>query len=61
MYVSWNNFADGGSLRVRYSTDNGRTWTNERQLAPASPFIRDVQITGDSATGTVYVAGMNEG
>jgi hypothetical protein len=61
MYVSWNNFADGGSLRVRFSTDNGLTWTNERQLAPASPFIRDVQITGDSANGTVYVAGMNEG
>jgi hypothetical protein len=60
MYVSWNNFADGGSLRVRFSTDNGGTWT-ERQLAPANPFIRDVQITGDSATGTVYVAGMNEG
>ena len=60
MYVSWNNFADGGSLRVRFSTDNGLTWNNERQLAPASPFIRDVQITGDLATGTVYVAGMNE-
>ena len=58
MYVSWNNFTDGGSLRVRYSTDNGTTWTNERQLAP--PFIRDTQITGDS-NGTVYVAGMNEG
>jgi len=60
MYVSWNNFADGGSLRVRFSTDNGLSWTNERQLAPPSPFIRDVQITGDSATGTVYVAGMDE-
>src|SRR6185312_10310542 len=59
MYVSWNNFADGGSLRVRFSTDNGGTWS-ERQLAPASPFIRDVQITGDLATGTVYLAGMNE-
>lgn len=59
MYVSWNNFSDGGSLKVRYSTDNGATWNNERQLAP--PFIRDVQITGDSATGTVYVAGMSEG
>jgi hypothetical protein len=59
MYVSWNNFADGGSLRVRFSTNNGVTWT-ERQLASASPFIRDVQITGDLATGTVYVAGMNE-
>ena len=60
-YVSWNNFADGGSLRVRYSTDNGLTWTNERQLAPASPFTRNVQITGDlGTTGHVYVAGMNE-
>ena len=61
MYVSWNDFADGGSLRVLFSTDNGLTWTNERQLAPASPFIRDVQITGDFATGDVYVAGMDEG
>ena len=60
MYVSWNNFADGGSLRVRYSTDNGLTWTNERQLAPANPFIRNVQITGDPSNGNVYVAGMNE-
>ena len=45
------------ALEVRSSTDNGLTWGNERQLAPASPFIRDVQITGDAATGTVYVAG----
>src|SRR6266487_4869159 len=59
MYVSWNDFATGGNLKVRYSTDNGATWPNERQLAPASPFIRDVQITGDT-DGTVYVAGMNE-
>jgi hypothetical protein len=59
MYVSWNNFSNGGSLNVRFSTDNGLTWNNERQLAPASPFIRDVQITGD-LDGTVYVAGMNE-
>jgi len=29
MYVSWNHSAD---LLVRYSTDNGLTWTNERQL-----------------------------
>ena len=26
-----------------------------------STFIRDVQITGDQATGDVYIAGMNEG
>jgi hypothetical protein len=61
MYVSWNDFnVGGGALKVRYSTDNGLTWTNERQLANGIPFIRDVQITGDAATGTVYVAGMNE-
>ena len=59
MYVSWNDFSDGGSLKVRYSTDTGATWNNERTLAP--PFIRDTQITGDAATGTVYVAGMSEG
>jgi hypothetical protein len=62
MYVSWNDFAAGGNLKVRYSTDNGATWPNERTLAPASPFIRDVQITGDmSGNGTLYVAGMDEG
>ena len=61
MYVSWNDFGVGGNLKVRYSTDNGLTWPNERQLAPASPFIRDVQITGDPVTGTLYVAGMDEG
>ena len=60
MYVSWNDFAAGGNLKVRYSTDNGLTWNNERQLAPASPFMRDVQITGDPVTGDVYVASMNE-
>ena len=61
MYVSWNNFSDGGSLRVRFSTDNGVTWPTERTLAGAFPFIRDVQITVDSGNGNVYVAGMDEG
>ncbi len=61
MYVSWNDFSvGGGALKVRYSTDNGLTWNNERQLGNGVPFIRNVQITGDAATGTVYVAGMNE-
>jgi hypothetical protein len=61
MYVSWNDFnVGGGALFVRYSTDNGVSWTNARQLTSGTPFIRDVQITGDSATGDVYVAGMNE-
>ena len=61
MYVSWNDFnVGGGALFVRVSTDNGVTWT-PHQLTSGVPFIRDVQITGDSATGDVYVAGMNEG
>src|SRR5438552_2608919 len=62
MYTSWNDFnVGGGALFVRYSTDNGLTWTNARQLTTGTPFIRDVQITGDLTTGAVYVAGMNEG
>ncbi len=59
MYVSWNDFnVGGGALFVRVSTDNGNTWTAHQVT---SSFVRDVQITGDSATGDVYVAGMNEG
>ncbi len=62
MYVSWNDFnVGGGALFVRYSTDNGITWTNARQITTGTPFIRDVQITGDLVTGDVYIAGMNEG
>ena len=61
IYVSWNDFAVGsGALFVRVSTDDGATWT-PHQLTSGSPFIRDVQITGDSVTGDVYIAGMNEG
>jgi hypothetical protein len=60
MYISWNDFGAGGNLKVRFSADNGNTWT-EKQLAPANPFIRDVQIVGDPVTGAVYVAGMDEG
>jgi hypothetical protein len=60
MYISWNDFNVGsGALFVRYSTDNGLTWTNSRQLTTG--FMRDVQITGDmSGNGVVYVASMNE-
>ena len=59
MYVSWNDFnVGGGALFVRVSTDNGITW-NPHQITTS--FIRDVQITGDLATGVVYIAGMNEG
>jgi len=59
MYISWNDFSvGGGALFVRYSTDNGLTWTNSRQVTTS--FIRNVQITGDEVTGDVYVAGMDE-
>jgi hypothetical protein len=61
MYVSWNDFARGQNIFVRFSTDNGNTWTNERQITSGGTFIRNVQITGDLATGDVYIAGMNEG
>jgi len=61
MYVSWNDFARGAGIFVRFSTDNGATWTNERQITTGTPFIRNVQITGDLATGDIYIAGMNEG
>ena len=57
MYVSWNDFNRGFNIFVRFSTDNGVTWT-ERQL-PNGAF-RNVQITGDKVTGDVYVAAMND-
>ncbi len=61
MYVSWNDFnVGGGALYVTYS-DNGTTW-HPVQVTTGTPFIRDVQITGDlSGNGNVYVAGMDEG
>ncbi len=58
MYTSWNDFARGQGIFVRYSTDNGLTWTNERQVT--TTFFRNVQITGDLATGAVYIAAMDE-
>jgi hypothetical protein len=59
LYISWNDFAvGGGALFVTVSTDDGLTW-NRHQVT--SGFVRDVQITGDSSNGNVYVAGMNEG
>jgi hypothetical protein len=63
MYVSWNDFnVGGGALFATFSTDNGATWHSPIQLANGTPFIRDVQITGDmSGNGTIYVAGMDEG
>jgi N-acetylneuraminic acid mutarotase len=58
MYVSGNDFTRGGNMFVRYSTDNGLTWDNERQITTS--FIRNVQMTGDLVTGDVYLAGMDE-
>jgi hypothetical protein len=60
MYVSWNDFARGQNIFVRYSTDNGNTWADERQITNGGTFIRNVQITGDLVTGDVYIAGMDE-
>ncbi len=61
MYVSWNNFAVEGALSVTFSTDNGATWHSPVIVSNAG-FIRDVQITGDLAgSGTIYIAGMDEG
>ncbi|MGC1321642.1 MAG: sialidase family protein, partial [Candidatus Udaeobacter sp.] len=63
MYVSWNDFNVGvGATEVTYSSDNGATWHAPITISNTSTFIRDVQITGDPAgSGTVYLAGMDEG
>ena len=58
MYISWNDFGRSAGIFVRYSTDNGATWTNERQVT--TTFFRNVQITGDLSTGAVYIAAMDE-
>jgi hypothetical protein len=64
IYVSWNDFdvacGAGGCLFVTVSTDDGNTWTSH-QVTSGSPFVRNVQITGDLVTGDVYIAGMDEG
>jgi hypothetical protein len=64
MYVSWNDFdvscGAGGCIFVVRSTDNGATWSSPVQVTFGGAFIRNVQITGDLATGDVYIAGMDE-
>jgi len=64
IYVSWNDFdvlcGAAGCLFVTVSTDDGNTWTSH-QVNSGSPFIRNVQITGDLVTGDVYIAGLDEG
>jgi hypothetical protein len=62
MYVSWNDFGVGAAaLSVTFSTDNGATWHSPVLVSNTGTFIRDVQITGDLATGGVYIAGVDEG
>ena len=62
MYVSWNDFSVGAAaLSVTFSTDNGATWHSPVLVSNTGTFIRNVQITGDLATGDVYIAGMDEG
>src|SRR6266478_4202135 len=63
-FTIWLDGGCGGQGLGGYKSttpSNANTWTNARQLTSGTPFIRDVQITGDLATGDVYVAGMNEG
>jgi hypothetical protein len=58
MYISWNDFSAGARLSVTHS-DDGTTWSTPVFLSAG--FIRDVQLTGSPADGTVFVAGMDEG
>jgi Bacterial Ig-like domain len=62
MYVSWNDFDVGGTLKATFSSDNGNTWHSPVTVFNGAVFMRDVQITGDLAgSGTIYIAGMDEG
>jgi len=59
MYITWGASA---GLVATYSSDNGATWHAPITVAGPTPFIRDVQVTGDmSGNGVVYLAGMDEG
>ena len=63
LYISWNDFNIGqGALMSIHSTDGGVTWSSPATVINGGTFVRDVQITGDLAgSGTVYIAGMDEG
>jgi hypothetical protein len=63
LYVSWNDFNVGNAnIFVTYSTDVGTTWSSPIMVSTQATFVRDVQITGDLAgSGTIYIAGMDEG
>src|SRR6266542_1086271 len=63
LYVSWNDFNQANAnIFVISSTDGGATWSSPHMVSTQATFVRDVQITGDLAgSGTIYVAGMDEG
>jgi len=63
VYISWNDFAIGGGAgRTTHSDDAGVTWSAPVNLNNGTPFIRNIQFTGDQqGSGKVYVAGMDEG
>jgi alpha-tubulin suppressor-like RCC1 family protein len=59
MYVSFNNFTNGGDLEVTHS-DNGTTWSTPVAVA-GTEFRRDTQITGSPGSdGTVLLVGLQE-
>ena len=68
MYVSFNDFNNGGALDVVYS-DNGTTWVGPVVISNTATFMRDVQVTGsprgatrfEGTSSTVFVASMDEG
>ena len=62
MYISWNDFDQpNANIFVTFSSDGGATWHSPVMVSTQSTFIRNVQMTGDLATGDVYIAGMDEG
>ena len=62
LYISWNDFnAFNADIFVIRSTDAGTTWSSPVQVSSEATFIRNVQITGDLASGDLYIAGMDEG
>jgi hypothetical protein len=63
IYVSWNDFSQpNANIFCTFSTNDGATWHSPIMVSTqSSPFIRNVQMTGDLVTGDVYIAGMAEG
>src|SRR5947207_2036079 len=63
LYISWNDFNQANAnIFSIHSTDGGATWSSPSMVSTQATFVRDVQITGDLAgSGTIYIAGMDEG